>query len=237
MRPRPTFAAPTRGIKVTLGLLLVMWVVMALLYQFTAFGPALFRALVLDPSAVFEGKVWALLTWVLVDDLSTPFSLLLTCLLFFFFGPDLERRWGLPRLLTFYGLTALAGGLATVGTWLVGLPSAVGMGAQGVGLALMVAWALTFPEREVMMYFVLPLRGVQLIWIAVGLGVLRAISVAPSGVAADFGAMGMAWLLVSGLWRTNRVRLWWDKLLVALRLRKPPRLYVVPKGDSRFDVQ
>ncbi|MFZ9889589.1 MAG: rhomboid family intramembrane serine protease [Myxococcota bacterium] len=236
MRHRPAFAAPTPGIKFTLGFLLVVWVVLALLYQFTAFGPELFRALVLDPSGVLEGKVWTLLTWVLVDDLTTPFSLLLTCLLFFFFGPELERRWGIRRLLVFYALTALAGGFVTVATWLVGLPSAMGMGAQGVGLALMVAWALTFPDREVMMYFVLPLRGVQLIWIAVGLGVLRAISVAPSGVAADFGAMGMAWLLVSGLWRTNRMRLWWDKFLVALRLRKPPRLYVVPKGDSRFDV-
>lgn len=238
VRPQLAFPKPTRVVLVTLVALLAIWVLMAVLYQFTAFGPELYRALVLDPSAVAGGRVWSLVTYWLVDDLTTPFSLLLNCLFFYFFGSDLERRWGAKRLVLFYFLTALGGGLLTMLTWALGLPAVGALGAQSVGLALMVAWALTFPYREILLFFVLPLKGIHMIWFAVGFGVLRAISIAPSGVAADFGAMATAWLLVSGLWRTNRMKLWWDKLLVALHVRKAPKLYVVPKGGpSKYDIQ
>lgn len=235
-RPQLAFPKPTRVVLATLIALLAIWVVMAILYQFTAFGPELYRELVLRPGAVAEGHVWSLVTYWLVDDLTSPFTLLLTGILFYFFGPELERRWGPKRLVLFYFLTALGGGLLTMLTWALGLSSAGALGAQSVGLALMVAWALTFPYREILLFFVLPLKGIHMIWFAVGFGVLRAISIAPSGVAADFGAMAMAWLLVSGLWRTNKMKLWWDKVLVALRLRKPPKLYVVPKGPSKYDI-
>lgn len=236
VRPRLAFPKPTRVVLVTLIALLAIWVAMAILYQFTGFGPDLYRALVLDPAAVADGRVWSLVTYWLVDDLRAPTSLLFTGLLFYFFGPDLERRWGARRLVLFYFLAALGGGLLTMATWALGLPAVGVMGAQSVGLALMVAWALTFPYREILLFFVLPLKGIHMIWFAVGFGVLRAISIAPTGVAADLGAMAIAWLLVSGLWRTNKMKLWWDKLLVALRIRKAPRLYVVPKGPSKYDV-
>lgn len=236
MRPRLAFPKPTRTVLATMIALLAIWVLMAILYQFTAFGPDLYRALVLDPAAVMQGRVWSLVTYWLVEDLTTPMSLLFTLILFFFFGPELERRWGAKRLIFFYFMTALGGGLLTLATWAVGISSAGALGAQSVGLALMVAWALTFPYREILLFFVLPLKGIHMIWFAVGFGVLRAIAVAPSGVAADFGAMAMAWVLTSGLWRTNRMKLWWDKLLVALRIRKPPKLYVVPKGPGKYDV-
>lgn len=236
VRPRLAFPKPTRVVLATLIAFLAIWVAMALLYQLTAFGPGLYAALTLDPSAVLEGRVWTLATYWLVHDLSSPFSLLFSGILFYFFGPELERRWGARRLVLFYFLTAIAGGLLLTLTWALGLPAVRVFGAHSVGLALMVAWALTFPYREILLFLVLPLKGIHMIWFAVGFGVLRAISIAPTGVAADFGAMAMAWLLVSGLWRANKMKLWWDKLLVALRIRKPPKLYVVPKGPSKYDI-
>ncbi len=230
------FPKPTRVVLITMIALLAIWVVMAILVQFTAFGPELYRALALDPAAVAEGRVWSLVTYWLIEDLRSPMTLLFTFILFYFFGPELERRWGAKRLIVFYFLAALGGGALTMLTWAIGLPAVGIVGAQSVGLALLVAWALTFPYREILLFFVLPLKGIHMIWVAVGFGVLRAIAIAPSGVAADFGAMAMAWLLVSGLWRTNKMKLWWDKLLVALRLRKAPKLYVVPKGPGKYDV-
>lgn len=236
-RVRLGFPKPTGMVLTTIVGLIAIWIASAILYRFTSFGAELYQALVLVPEQVIEeGRVWTLVTYAIVHDLSTPFSVLLTCLLFFFFGPELERRWGRGRLLLFYFLTALGGGLLSLLTWVFGLSQTGALGAQSVGLALMVAWALTFPYREILLFFVLPLKGIHMVWLAVGFGVLRAISLSPSGVAADFGAMGMAALLVLGFWRTNRLKLWWDKLLVFLRIRKPPRLYVVPKGPSKYDV-
>jgi membrane associated rhomboid family serine protease len=231
------FPKPTGVVLATMVTLVAIWIVSAILVRFTAFGADLYRALVLVPALVFEeGRVWTLVTYALVHDLTTPFSVLLTCIFFFFFGSELEGRWGKGRLLLFYFLTALGGGALALLAWVFGLSQAGALGAQSVGLALMVAWALTFPYREILLFFVLPLKGIQMVWLAVGFGVLRAISLSPSGVAADFGAMGMAALLVLGIFKTNRLKLSWDKLLVFLRLRKPARLYVVPKGPSKYHV-
>jgi hypothetical protein len=88
---------------------------------------------------------------------------------------------------------------------------------------------------------VLPVKGIHMVWFSIAIAVLEAISTKMNAtvVAADFGAMAMAAALVMGLFKRNKAALFWDKLLVALRIRKKPNLYVVPKpksGPGKYDV-
>src|SRR5918995_4833127 len=47
---------------------------------------------VLLPARVWEGQVWRLLTWAPLE--LSPIGLIFGCLLLYFIGPDLLRRWG-----------------------------------------------------------------------------------------------------------------------------------------------
>ncbi len=126
-------------------------------------APTVLALGVLYPSLVFEGQVWRLFTWVLVE--LDPLGLIFACLGLFWFGNELARVWGPGRLLAAYFGIAGAAGLVTclaAAAWkpLAALPF---LGPWTVVSALIVAWAVVFPTRDIFVYFVLPLHGRNLV--------------------------------------------------------------------------
>ncbi len=125
---------------------------------------ALLEALALVPYAVFHGEVWRLVTWPLFQ--LDPLGLIFGALGLFWFGSELVRVWGPGRfLLAYFGLAAAAGLI----TCLVALVLSTMQTQKFLGLwpvvsALIIAWATYFPGRDVFVYFVLPLRGQNLIY-------------------------------------------------------------------------
>jgi membrane associated rhomboid family serine protease len=123
---------------------------------------------VLIPSAVFHGEVWRLLTWPLFQ--LDPIGLIFGALGLFWFGSELVRVWGSGRfLLAYFGLAA-ATGLATclVALGFPPIRSLTFVGMWPMVSALIIAWATYFPGRDVFVYFVLPLRGQNLIYATLG---------------------------------------------------------------------
>lgn len=231
------FRRPTPVVLGTIVTLIALWVLSALTFRFAAFGPALYRALSLDPAAVVHDlRLWTPLTYVLVHDLTSPWHVLLNALLLYFFGPELEVRWGKARFLWFMVLTALAGAAFVLGAYLLGLSQAPVVGASAIALGLLVAWGILYRDRTIFFFFVIPMRAIHVVWLAVIFEVLGAISLGPVSAAAHFGGMAMGATLVLGLWRQNRLKLFWDQLLVKLRIRKAPKLYVVPKPGDRYNI-
>jgi membrane associated rhomboid family serine protease len=234
------FRKPTPVVLTTVIVLFALWVVAALSAR-TSFGATAIAWLVLEPGGVFgELRLWTLLTYPLIGYLSSPLWMLLNLLMIYWFGPELESRWGVGRFLLFMVLTTFVGGIFATIAGLVGLSGPPLMGAGVFALSLIVAWGLTFPTRQILLFMVLPLKGIHMVWFSVGIAVLQGISTSRDAtvVAADFGGMAMAALLVLGLWKKNQLKLWWDKVLVKLRIRKPPKLYVVPKpkGPDEYNV-
>lgn len=113
---------------------------------------------VMQPEAVMHGQVWRLFT-------ATYFHLNLVHILFnmlglYFLGPALERVWGRRQFFLVYTLGGVAGNIvftaaATVG-WLD--PITTGLGASGSVLALLGAASVLFPDAEIYVYFLLPVR-------------------------------------------------------------------------------
>ena len=124
----------------------------------------LLEAGVLVPDAVFRGQVSRLFTWPLFE--LDPIGLIFGALGLFWFGSELVRAWGPGRfLLAYFGLAA-ATGLATclVALGIPEMRTQFFLGMWPVVSALIIAWATYFPGRDILVYFVLPLRGQNLIY-------------------------------------------------------------------------
>jgi len=123
---------------------------------------------VLVPGLVFQGQAWRLFTWVLFEQ--DPLSLIFAGLALFWFGNDLARVWGPGRFLAVY--FGLAGAAAIVTCLLAmvwpALRTTPYAGPWAVVDALIIAWALSFPGRNIFLYFVLPLSGKNLIYATLG---------------------------------------------------------------------
>ena len=128
--------------------------------------------LTLDPYAILHGQVWRLFTWIIVPPSElNPFTLIM---LFFYYsiGTTLERTWGTYR----YNVYLFSGMLFTVlgsFVWL-GIQFFLrggGAGLEGtslivslmfstyyINLSIFLAFAATFPEMEVLLMFIIPVK-------------------------------------------------------------------------------
>jgi membrane associated rhomboid family serine protease len=196
---------------------------------------SLAAALALAPPAVLSGEVWRLATWTLVD--LDPISVIFGGLMLYWFGRDLCYAWGPRRFLVTYFVLGAAAGL---GTALLALffPSLMGMawiGTWPVLSALTVAWGLLFPERQILLYMVLPITGRALVWLTVGLTAFFAIFQGLRLQVPHLLAQGLMFLWfrgfsLRGAWQSFRIR------QGERRLRRRARhLKVVKKNGAAGD--
>lgn len=72
------------------------------------------------------------------------------------FGSEIETLWGRRAFLTYYFVTGLGGGLTyTLTSW--GSPAPL-VGASGAIFGLLLAYGLLFPDREILLYFLIPIK-------------------------------------------------------------------------------
>lgn len=138
-------------------------------------GDRVTLALELDTYEVRSGQVWRLLTYAFLHDTRTPWHILFNMLFLWWFGSELEDRYGPREFLTFYLLAALIGGLVFQLGWAAGWrPDDIRcLGASGAVTAVMVLFALHFPTRTIYVFGLLPLP----IWALVVLNVLQDLGV------------------------------------------------------------
>ncbi|GMV41471.1 MAG: hypothetical protein AMXMBFR64_31870 [Myxococcales bacterium] len=161
-----------------------------------------------DPSSVWDGRLWQLVTYAWLHDLATPFHLLFNLLVLYFFGGTFEQRWGTRWFVQFY-LICAAGAAVVSGLAAVVAPSLFGapvVGASGAVLGLIAAFATLFPEQQIYLFMMLPLRGKYLIPLVIGIDLLMFLPQTSSvAFAAHLGGLLTGWLLVTGFWRPRRL--------------------------------
>ena len=134
--------------------LVVLYIVGYVLYFVQ---PAVFSLLTLDVSAILHGQIWRLVSWLLVPPDAGTNYFFVAIMLYFYYnlrisglsGADLEyvSRLGASYFSTYY-----------------------------INMSIFLAFALTFPEAQVYLFFILPLKVKYLGWIDVGFLVLSMIS-------------------------------------------------------------
>jgi len=115
----------------------------------------------LNPQDVIHGQVWRLVTYMFVH--AGVFHILFNMLSLWMFGVELERMWGTRYFLKFYFITGLAAGLTTILVSLIPLSIfdqlyySRTVGASGAVVAVLLAYAMYFPNRPILMYFIFPI--------------------------------------------------------------------------------
>jgi len=173
--------------------------------QLTLFGPdAIYSALALDP-ARFPSAWWTVLTYMFVHAWLAHLAFNMFTL--WMFGPRLEHVWGTRSFVQFYLWCGLGGAIAHLA---FAQHSAV-IGASGAISGVLVAYALRWPDEEVYLFGVIPMKSRWLIAAMIGMNIIFALSPS-SGIdwTAHVGGMAFGWIFLklSSLGGLTRVRGW-----------------------------
>jgi membrane associated rhomboid family serine protease len=178
---------------------IVIAIVGALMVNLVHGGPAAFELLIFSPSQIMRGELWRFFTAGVLSPPGGPGSLshiLFSLLGLYFLSPDLERRWGSRKFLSFLGTSLVVGYVLAFVVDAIPLqvhgihtPAAYGMYAAITGVA--VAWARENAGATVRLMFVLPVKGSSLVWLTIGFCVLSVIFADPGseGYVAPFGGV------------------------------------------------
>jgi len=206
------------ALKVLIGANVVMFLI-------TSFAQSVVRYLGLMPADVLhQFWVWQLATYMFLH--GGIFHILFNMLALWMFGAELERIWGTRYFLKFYFVTGIGAGLLTVVfstlpfSFAQQVQHSIIIGASGAIYGLLLAYALYFPDRPILMIvFWVPAR--------ICVAILGAIALFSSlsevgGVsnATHLGGLLVAYLFLKGAkmhplselkyrylkWKINRVR-------------------------------
>lgn len=115
------------------------------IYQYTGFNRSL----------ILQGQVWRVLTFMFEPE-GSPIFMVLTLYLYWLMGSTLEREWGAVKFNLFYfcgaALTILSG-------FITG-----GAVNHFLNMSLFFAYAILYPDFQLMLFFVLPIK---IKWLAV----------------------------------------------------------------------
>lgn len=136
---------------------MIMIAVYAAGYILTALMPEIISFLYLNPALVLRGQIWRVITWVLVPP--EGLSLFTVIMLYFYFslGRTLEYTWGTFR----FNVYILSGVFFTViGAFLLYfITGQVGWySTYYINMSIFLAFALTYPDMEVLLMFIIPIK-------------------------------------------------------------------------------
>lgn len=136
-------------------------------YLIEVINPTFLTYFTLEPGFILKGQIWRLVTWILVPPPTGNIFFTLIMLYFYYsIGTSLENIWGTYR----YNCYLFSGMLFTIlGSFLLHiiflLQGVNATGALGyffstyyVNMSIFLAYAATFPDMQVLLMFIIPIR-------------------------------------------------------------------------------
>ena len=125
-------------------------------------GPAYIHVFGLVPESVLSRFfIWQVVTYLFLH--GCFFHLFFNMFALWMFGSELEWNWGSRFFLKFYFLTGIGAGIITVlFSKMPGIPT---IGASGAVFAVLMAFALTYPNRLIFLSFLFPVKAKYLMMI------------------------------------------------------------------------
>lgn len=179
---------------------LSMWMIVIYVIGYTLqfFLQGAISFLTLDPYQVLHGQIWRIVTWILIPP--ERLSVFTVIMLFFYYsiGTSLEHTWGTFRYNVYilsgivftaigafviYGIAALTGwfGYGTYGAEAFGYILSFGFSTYYINLSIFLAFAVCYPNMQVLLYFIIPIK---IKWLGIFYGVLIALSFLQSDIAS-----------------------------------------------------
>jgi hypothetical protein len=128
-----------------------------LFFLFHMSGKFILERVVLVPNLVLAGEWWRMLTFLFIPPLTNPLFAFFAWYMFYLMGGALEGHWGAFR----YNLFLLTGYIVTVAvSFLFPFYPATNI---FIGGSVFLAFAFLFPDFEILIFFILP---VKMKWLA-----------------------------------------------------------------------
>jgi len=184
-------------------------------------------ALGLQPAAVFgQMHVWTPVTYMFLHGGIS--HILFNMLSLWMFGVELERMWGTAFFTRYYLVCGVGAAVTTM--LLSFLPGEIGqqlyysltIRASGAIYGVLLAYAMYFPDRRILFYFLFPIPAKYFVMIIGAISLFSAIGSSGDGVAhvTHLGGLLAGWLYLRGRrlrlsaeiqyqfarWRINRAR-------------------------------
>lgn len=167
----------------------------------------------LQPYAVVHRLfLWQLVTYLFLH--GGFFHIFFNMFALWMFGPDLEQLWGEQQFLKFYLLCGIGAGVFDVVlTTFFGSPFSLTIGASGAIYGLLLAFGVTYPNRPIFIWFVIPIPAKWFVAIIGAIEFFSELSGPGSGIAhlAHLGGMLVAYLYLRGGGLSGRMQLHYDK--------------------------
>jgi membrane associated rhomboid family serine protease len=184
-----------------------------LIYLMSQLQPLFVQRLLLDPAAVRAGEWWRVVTFLFVPPMTmNPIFLVFWLLLMYQFSQALENAWGEFRFFFFYFI----GAAATVAAAM--LITHEPIGNYSTYMTLYLAFATLFPDFELLLFFILPVKVKYLawfLWFTTGLSFLLGSFAARVAIAASL----LNYMLFFGSDIGKALRLKWEVYRNRRRLR------------------
>jgi membrane associated rhomboid family serine protease len=206
----------------------VKWIIIANVVMF--FATLIYRPLIgflgLSPELVLERQwIWQPVTYLFLH--GSPVHILFNMLGIWMFGVELERRydWGTRNFLKYYAITGVGAGLTVIAVGLLPFAAtastyeAITIGASGALFGLLVAYALYYPDRPILLFLLFPIPAKYFVMIVGAMAFLSAPGNQVSE-AAHLGGLIIGYLYLRGgrggltaevkyrylKWKMNRLR-------------------------------
>jgi membrane associated rhomboid family serine protease len=204
----------------------IKWIILANVGMFLVsqvYNPII-EYLGLSPERVIEsGWIWQIGTYAFLH--GDVVHILFNMLGIWMFGTELERLWKTPFFLRYYAVTGLGAGLTVIVVGLLPFEAtastyvATTIGASGALYGLLMAFALYYPDRPILMFLLFPVPAKYFVMILGAIAFLTS----PGGRvsnAAHLGGLAFGYLYLRGgrggitaelkyrylKWKMNRLR-------------------------------
>ncbi len=187
----------SQALKALIGANVVVFLLQAIVPGFTA-------ALGLQPASVIGAlSVWQVVTYMFLH--AGIFHLLLNMLVLWMFGTELERIWGTRYFLKYYFVTGVGAGLLTMLFSLLPFGFAEQIryaniiGASGAIYGLLLAYAMYFPDRPILMMMLFPIPAKYFVMIIGAISLYSSLGMS-GGVAhaTHLGGLAIGYLYLRG---------------------------------------
>jgi hypothetical protein len=166
---------------------------MAVVWVLSLSRPEGVGRLVLDMDAVRRGEVWRLVTFLFIPPRSSPIWVLVNLYFTWWVGSSLEQHWGAFKFNVYYFI----GAIGTIAAALIAGPTS----NTWLHSSLFLAFATTFPDVSILLFFILPIR-VKWLGMIAAVGIAFAFVVGTWGTRASIVAALVNYVLFfAGHWR------------------------------------
>ena len=167
----------------------------------------LFDLFGLVPQAIWSDfMIWQPFTYLFFH--GNIWHILINMFVLWIFGSELENSWGRKNFIKYYFITGIGAGMVTC---LFNLQSNIPVvGASGAVYGILLAYGLSFPNRTVYLYGLIPIKS---IWFVIAIGILAFLSsfqqMTQISHLTHISGMAIGYVFLKRRWRLNDI---WFKI-------------------------